>query len=114
MSLSLTSRERLGALMVLTLSLLLTAAGWWYRMRNQAEARAMSVSITALPTEQPHEAAAGKTSDKVQYDSLLSDSLRTVTKRQPSRRNRSSNRPKAATSPIYTERHPLDEPVEIQ
>ena len=69
MSLSLTSRERLGALIVLALSLLLTAVGWWWRTRTQAEARAMAVIVTALPTEPPYEAAAGDTSHKAKVDS---------------------------------------------
>lgn len=112
MSLSLTSRERLGALIVLALSLLLTAAGWWWRTRTQADARATTVTVIALPTEPPHEAVATqKISHKTRRDSLHKDSLSTDTK--PQRRNRNRKRPKSEVTG-YTERHPLDEHIETQ
>ncbi|MDE5796643.1 MAG: hypothetical protein K2H75_06000 [Muribaculaceae bacterium] len=112
MSLSLTSRERLGALIVLALSLLLTAVGWWWRTRTQAEARAMAVIVTTLPTQPPYEAAAGNASHKSKIDSLHKDSLCRSTKhrgRQPDRKHS-----KSAPVSAYMERQPLDEPVEMQ
>lgn len=114
MSLSLTSRERLGALGVLALSLLLTAAGWWWRARTQAEAHATTVTVRALPTEVLYEAVANrKTSRKVRRDSLYNDSLRTDTKRQHLQHDRNRRRTKSGASG-YTERHPLDEHIETQ
>ena len=109
MSLSLTSRERLGAIMVLGISLLLTGAGWWWRTRSEAEARALAVTVTPLPTEVPHEAAAGhNTVRKAHRDSLSNDSApRPKTRRTPTESRRRSGRP----APAYTPRQHLDEPV---
>ncbi|MDE7189504.1 MAG: hypothetical protein K2N96_05100 [Muribaculaceae bacterium] len=107
MSLSLTSRERLGAIMVLGISLLLTGAGWWWRTRS--EARALAVTVTPLPTEVPHEAAAGhNTVRKAHRDSLSNDSApRPKTRRTPTESRRRSGRP----APAYSPRQHLDEPV---
>ncbi|MDE6804615.1 MAG: hypothetical protein K2J29_08295 [Muribaculaceae bacterium] len=107
MSLSLTSRERLGAIMVLGISLLLTGAGWWWRTRS--EARALAVTVTPLPTEVPHEAAAGhNTIRKAHRDSLSNDSApRPKTRRTPTESRRRSGPP----APAYSTRLHLAAPV---